>query len=374
MTKPSIAEEILAMVKEKHDREWGDRIVEAVEATEEIPVPLEPEPKPKPKESPKIESREGEALGGYKFKSLPFQEVFGYDPEPEGIPNHAVQVWEFGAKDGVPAIPDFYEPNKKLVAEISFAYSLGLITNIIGPTGCGKNTDLEFFCHTTKLPYTRLEMNEEISESKVFGKMDLKDGDTVFSPGLFPRNFTKPGIITIDEVSRAPAFALMMFQRPLDRHEFVLYESAEAEIVQGHRDCVIFMTDNTNGTGDGLDQYVASNVLDSATLNRVQMFLEADYANRTQERKVIRKMAPKMPADDITNLAKFSHLMHAGFKKGNIRSAFSYRNLASVCTMYNSGMGLQAAVFYNFIGRCSASEKGDVMESYRAVFGGDVTA
>ena len=267
-----------------------------------------------------------------------------------------------------------YILDQKAVAEISFAYHCKFVTNIIGPTGAGKNTDLEFFCNRTNLPYFRLEMNEDIEPAKVFGKTDITGGDTVFSPGLFPISMTMPSIVVIDEVCRAPAFALVMFQRPLDRRQFVPYESKDVTVVEGHPDWCIFMTDNDNGLGDSIDQYVASNVLDAATLNRIQMYIHKDYMNRTDERKIIKALSPEMPSSDVINLAKFSYLMHAGFKKKDIRSAFSVRNLITVCTMYNEGMSLQHAVSYNFIARSGESEKSDIMESYRACFGDDVTA
>jgi hypothetical protein len=216
-------------------------------------------------------------------------------------------------------------------------------------------------------------MNEEIDQSKVFGKIDLVGGETVFSPGLFPKRMVIPGIIDIDEASRAPAFALIMFQRPFDRREFVPYESKDAEVIKAHPWNCIFLSDNTAGNGDDIDQYVASNVLDASTINRIQLFIKKDYMGRRDERRIIKKFSPDMSTDEVTALAKFSYLMHTGFKKGDIQSAFSPRNLKTICGAYNDGMSLQVAVTYNFINRLNKSETADVQESFRACFATEVT-
>jgi len=370
MTKKTIAEEILEAVEKKSGYSEVAESIRASVEEDEAPARVSEEP---PRE---ISIEEGAGVDpatgvGYIIKK--FSEVFGFDcSKHSDIPDHAVKIWDDGFP-GVPEVADWYIPDKKVLGEISMAYHAGLIANLVGPTGAGKNQDLEYFCSVMKIPYTRIEMNEEVAMDKVFGKTDITDGDTVFSPGLFPRSMKLPGIVVVDEFSRGPAYAMMMFQRPFDRREFVAYESkAEDILLKPHPDWQIFLTDNTLGNGDDMDLYVASNVQDSALINRVEMVIHKDYMGRPDERKIISKLSPEMGTEQVAGLAKFSYLMHQGFKKRQIRSAFSPRNLKSVCTLYNRGMSLQAAVFYNFISRCSESEQSDVKESWRAVFGGDV--
>ena len=343
-----IVDEILSMLE--------DTPVTADQVHPEVPHPSVDEPSRPVKEPRTYEMADGEKL---------FSEVFGW--EPTSIPNIPVKV--FTGYDTAKA-PEYYVPPKHEVELFAMAMRLKLLCNVVGPTGSGKDTMIEYYSEKTGRPYCRIDHNQELERSSIFYQTHITDGDTDVVLGILPRAMQEPTIIVLNELSRAPSFALILYQRVFDRRQIAITEAkGEDLIINAHEECLFCAADNTKGNGDDMDLYSASNVLDASTINRIDMILEHDYMTATQEEELIIKMLPSIDPKDATVLAKFSQLMHQGFKKREITTAFSPRNLLSVTKLMGEGMSLQDAVSINFFSRLTESELADARESLRAITG-----
>lgn len=299
-----------------------------------------------------------------------FSELFW---EPTTMPDHLVPVFE---GYDVPGIPDIYIPPKPEFEQMSLGFSLGLRLNTVGPTGAGKTLMYEYFANKTGRPYLRIEHNVELDKASVFGQTHLntnEDGkqDTDFIPGVFVLSSSAPTLVNLDELSRASGFANMIYQRPLDRNEIFLPEMKDSgkQAITPDPFWIICASDNTKGNGDDMDLYSASNVQDAAFTNRWDMVIELNYLDVEQEQEMFMQMAPNVTKGVAKKLAKFSKLIHTGFNKGEIQTAFSPRNLLAIAKLFESGVDMETAIRINYINRLAKSEVPDVQECLRSVFG-----
>ena len=175
----------------------------------------------------------------------------------------------------------------------------------------------------------------------------------------------------LDEVSRAPGGANMIYKRALDRGELFVPEMKDAgqRAIKPVDGWIICGTDNTKGDGEDMDKYPMSNVQDAAFRNAMGAMIEFDYLPLKEEEALITGMAAEMDAGTVKKLAQFSNLMHGAFKESEINTAFSPRQLETICKHFNNGMDIRASIDLAFVSFCAKSELSDVKESLRACFG-----
>jgi len=302
---------------------------------------------------------------GKESRSVPFSELFW---KPKFCPDHLVR--QFKGYEAQPVMATYIPPVAEF-EQLSLAFSLGLKVNVVGPTGCGKDTVFEFYAASTGRPYLRIQHDTSFDPAAVFGQVHITAGDTDFVPGTLPVSMVDPTLVTLSELTRSTGASNMVYQRLLDRNELALPELKDTgkAIIKPHKDWLICASDNTKGNGEDMDKYPMSNVQDSAFLNRWDMIIEADYLSQDQEKELIKALAPGMNADGRKSLSKLSALIHAGYHKGEIMTAFSPRNLQAICKLVEAGVGLRKAIEMNYLSRVANSEKSDVNECIRAVFG-----
>lgn len=302
---------------------------------------------------------------GKRSRSVPFSELFW---APKHYPDHLVRVFDGWAHEEVPGI---YIPPVKEFEQLSLGFHCGLKQNVVGPTGCGKTQMVEYYAAATGRPYMRISHDQAFDKCDVFGQVHITGGDTDFVPGRLPKCMDSPTLVLLDELTRATGGANMVYGPLLDRRELCLPELKDTEkaVIKPHEDWLICASDNTKGNGDDMDKYSESNVQDGAFLNRWDMVIEADYLTQAQEEKLLAALAPTMAKPEVRSVAKFSALIHAGYKKGDIVTAFSPRNLQAIAKLCKAGVKTKEAIHMNYVSRVSKSEMTDVMECLRSTFG-----
>lgn len=359
MPTVNVADEIMDILKgvEKDVKSETPEIVEEVLE--------EPEPEIELEETTWDTDEDGK---GKRY--VPFSKKYW---KPKLVPDHLVP--EFTGYDCAD-VPDPYIPPRKEFEQLSLAFSLGLKVNVVGPTGAGKTLMYEYYAATTGRPLLRIEHNQELDKVMVFGQTHINVDEegkqsTDFVPGILPNSMSEPTVVILDELTRATSFANMIYQRVLDRRELFLPEMKDsgAAAVTPNEDWIICASDNTKGNGDDMEMYAASNVQDAAFINRWDMVIEQDYLTSAAEDRLMKKLAPKMKLTERKNLVKFSKLVHAGFKKGDICTAFSPRNLSAIARLVNAGVPIKDAINMNYTSRVSKSDHSDVQECLRAAFG-----
>jgi cobaltochelatase CobS len=328
------------------------------------------EPKPPPATVIKLESTLWEEReDGKSMRYVPASELFGWSFAVD----HLVPC--FKGYDA-PSVPSIYIPPVEDLEKLSLAISLKLKVNVVGPTGAGKTLMYEYYAAMTGRPYLRIEHNVELDKASVFGQTHLSTDDagntiTDFIPGVFVTSADEPTLVNLDELSRASGHANMIYQRPLDRNQIFLPEMKDAGKMAITPDefWIMCASDNTKGNGDDMDMYSASNVQDAAFINRWDIVIEQDYLTVAQEGRLFAMLCPDAESKDSSALIKFSNLIHKGFKKGEISTAFSPRNLVAIAKLVTAGVTMRESVEMNYISRVSKSELPDVSECLRSAFG-----
>jgi MoxR-like ATPase len=308
---------------------------------------------------------------GKEQRMVPFSEKFW---EPKYVPDHLVP--DFRGYDSKEP-QEFYVPPEKEFEWFSLSIVSGAKCLVIGPTGCGKTLMAEYYAAITGRPCLRVDHTQELDKVQTFGQTHINNEGgvsvTEFIPGDIPLSASTPCIVILDEVSRATGGANMIYKRMLDRNTIYLPEMkqvGEKEIIP-HPHWVVCGTDNTKGDGEDLDKYPMSNVQDAAFRNAWDILIEADYLKPSAEAALIRKMNSSIPKPDADKLAKFSKLMHDAFKSGQINTAFSPRQLKTICSFMERNVSMLNSIAMAYVSFCSKSEIADVSESLRAVFGSD---
>ena len=313
-----------------------------------------------------LQTTEWETLpDGCKRRYVPFSVKFW---PPRNVPDHLVAEYD-GYDSATPKA--MYVPPKREFELLSFCFATDTTTLAVGPTGCGKTLAMEYYAAICGRPCLRIDHTEELDKASVFGQVHITNGDTEFVPGMLVTSASAPTIVILDEVSRAPGGANMIYKRALDRGELFVPEMKDAgqRAIKPVDGWIICGTDNTKGDGEDMDKYPMSNVQDAAFRNAMGAMIEFDYLPLKEEEALITGMAAEMDAGTVKKLAQFSNLMHGAFKESAINTAFSPRQLETICKHFNNGMDIRASIDLSFVSFCAKSELSDVNESLRACFG-----
>ena len=273
----------------------------------------------------------------------------------------------------VPPVDPLYEPDHNNLKALCRASRLGLKPLLVGDTGSGKTSILEYFAAMTGRPFHRQEFDASTDDQKLLGSLeyDSKKGGTYFNKSDFVKSMSFPSLTDADEVCRAMTATQMLLNPILDRNQarVTSHDDDKSETIQAHPEWMFAATDNTAGNGDDLDIYSAANVMDAAVANRFDMVLNHPYPSAEVEQRIIENMVGEaMPPKVIGQLVKFSQLMHKAFSTRDITCSFSMRNIKAVVALYLDGATIHEALEANFLRRCTESERSDVQETIRTVF------
>ena len=263
-----------------------------------------------------------------------------------------------------------YALNEDMIKALVLSSTTDLKSMFIGETGCGKTSGIEQFAAITGRPFHRQEFDAFTDDQKLFGSLELKDGETYFNKSDYIISMRYPAIVCNDEMCRGSSMATMALNPVLDRGQVRVtsHDDSLSETITAHPEWMVVATDNTAGNGDDIDVYNSANVLDQAIINRFDMFINVPYPSESTERELISAMSPSLAQEDVKKLAKFSSLCHKGFTDRTITTAFSIRNLKAITSLLGKGVSLKEAMNMNYVTRVAKSEKADIKEMISSIW------
>lgn len=216
-------------------------------------------------------------------------------------------------------------------------------TLLIGPTGTGKTELILMACK-------QLGINCEVHDmgsmqdplTDLIGCHRIKDGSSTFDYAKFVDDVQKPGVILLDELSRAPLMTNNILFPCLDSRRELPLAIADSEgprSVKVHPDCVFIATANIGS------EYSGTQEIDAALLNRF-LPLKLDYipANYEVELLMARSNILRYDAEAIV---KFANQMRQKFKEGVVNLPVSTRENIAMAELVADGFDLIDAV--NFV-------------------------
>jgi MoxR-like ATPase len=206
-------------------------------------------------------------------------------------------------------------------------------TLLLGPTGVGKTELVDNIAKELKLPITIFDMGTMTDPiSSIVGThiIEVKSGVATsnFKRSRFSEVVKEPGIVLLDEISRASAasnnllFPCLDFRRTLAME----YDFTDNTPIKIHENCVFVATANLGS------QYTGTHKLDKALLDRF-MSLEIDPLPQEAIFKLAFRHFPNIPEkkiETIVNAFTAINIAHDNFK---ISFSLSIRHLKMICKM-----------------------------------------
>jgi midasin (ATPase involved in ribosome maturation) len=218
-------------------------------------------------------------------------------------------------------------------------------TMLIGPTGTGKTEVISNMADLFNLPITIFDMGT--MTDPVMGLVGthvitVKDGVThsEFRRSRFSDVIQQPGIILLDEISRAGAMSNNLLFPCLDfRKELPMeYSFHDTTPVKVHPNCVFFSTANMGS------QYTGTHKLDRALLDRF-MLVEMDTLKTDDIVSTLRAEFPTLETDKIASLVSAFESINREHDEFKISFNLSIRHLKTIARLVSNGFTIYDAFF-----------------------------
>ena len=217
-------------------------------------------------------------------------------------------------------------------------------TMLTGPTGTGKTDVIIRICKALDIPCRIYDMGAMMDPlTDLLGSHRLENGSSKFDYAKFVKDIQEPGVILLDELSRAPVMTNNILFPCLDDRRMLPVEIADSNgprEIPVHPECTFIATANIGS------EYSGTNSLDIALENRFMM-IQVDYLPKSFETKVlnIRTGIAENIAEKIVNVA---NAIRARYLDNSISKTISTRETLNCAELVIDGFSLIEAINYSF--------------------------
>jgi len=239
-------------------------------------------------------------------------------------------------------------------------------TMLLGPTGVGKTELVTEIANSLKLPVTIFDMGtmtDPIMSLVGTHAITIEDGKSKseFKASRFSEVIQKPGIVVLDELSRAAAgsnnllFPCLDFRRELPM-EYSFHDSTPIKV---HPDCVFIATANTGSS------YTGTHKLDKALEDRF-MILEIESLNAQGCSFVLDSVyGTKLSKDNRETIVKLFFDINKEHDEFKISFRLSMRHLKTIAMLVVNDF----TIFDAFIAVCKGIGGKESMEVLKPIIG-----
>ena len=195
---------------------------------------------------------------------------------------------------------------------------------ISGPTGCGKTDALKNVFAALHIPTVIVSAKSSTEPDDILGRVQLRDGNTVFVPGDLLQAYANGYAIIFDEIDGYNPEVIMACHRLLERAVVTLDDGTMI-----HPASRIYMaaTANTRGDGQGGDIYTATTIFNLASLNRFERW-QFDYPPPEVEERILENsFNSKLQGNIISSMVKTATDIRRAYQDGNCPGPISVRDL-----------------------------------------------
>ena len=235
---------------------------------------------------------------------------------------------------------------------------------LTGPSGSGKTELVSLAGKKLGMEVSIYNMGTMLDPiSGLLGVHRLVQGGSVFDYAKFTEDIQRPGIILLDELSRAPLSANNILLPCLDSRRELPVDIAGGNGMRNikvHPECVFIATANIGA------EYTGTSQMDRALVDRFFM-LEMEYMDADSEAKVLSKRCGIEPSDAkiIVDTARVVRNLHL---KGEISSTLSTRETLGAARMVSDGWSVLEAMERCFLplfeGSRTEGERGVVYKTF----------
>lgn len=194
---------------------------------------------------------------------------------------------------------------------------------ISGPTGCGKTEALKTLFARLHIPTVIVSAKKSTEPDDILGRVQLVEGNTVFTPGPLLFAYQRGYAIVFDEIDGYNPEVMMACHRLLEGAVVTLDDGT---VIRPAKRILMAATANTRGDGQGTDQYAATSVFNLATLNRFEKW-EMSYPQPEIEEQILSHALPQLDAAAISAMVKVAGDIRVAYQNGHCPGPISIRDL-----------------------------------------------
>ena len=206
---------------------------------------------------------------------------------------------------------------------------------ITGLSGNGKTLGVTQACAEKKREMIRVNITIETDEDDLLGGYRLRDGQTVWQNGPVIEAMERGAVLLLDEIDLA-SNKIMCLQPILEGNG--VFGKKINKFVKPALGFTVVATANTKGKGSEDGQFIGTNVLNEAFLERFPITFEQKYPSVKIETKIISKMLETENAKDdeyATNLVNWADIIRKTYTEGGVDEIISTRRLVHIAKAYS---------------------------------------
>lgn len=256
----------------------------------------------------------------------------GSDEKPEPKP-------EFSSEKHI-KLNGYFLVSEGMYAVLKRNIQRNVNTLLLGPTGVGKTELISNIAESLDIPLTIFDMGTMTDPiMSLVGNHVIKMNDGVttstFVNSRFSEVIQKPGIVLLDEISRAVVTSNNLLFPCLDfRRELPMEYSFESnEPIKVHPQCVFIATANLGG------QYTGTHKLDRALLDRF-MVIELDPLKNAEVKRALKTTYKGVSTDVINEMVRVYSDINKAHIEFTVSFSLSLRHLKMICELVEDGFTL----------------------------------
>ena len=221
----------------------------------------------------------------------------------------------------------------------------GTNTMMIGPTGTGKTELVMLACRKLGIECNVYNMGTIFDPiSELLGVHRLVGGSSTFDYAKFAKDVQKPGVILLDELSRAPVTTNNVLFTCLDSRRVLPVDMAggdDLRVIPLHPKCVFVATANVGS------EYTGTMSMDRALVGRF-FPLELGYMESEEEKKVLVKRHG-ISESDARNIVTVAATVRSKHAATELSSSLSTRETLMAARLISDGWSAQKAMELTFL-------------------------
>lgn len=244
---------------------------------------------------------------------------------------------------------------------------------LVGPTGCGKTSNLAQVCSRLNWPFMRVNCHSRMEMPDLVGMNGLDcdpatgDQRTVFRYGPLAQAMKFGFVFCLDESDVLPPEVTAGLNAVLEGAPLVIAENG-GEVIHPHENFRFVQCSNTRGQGDETGLHGGTMSQNLATWDRYRM-LEFNYISPEKELNVLKRHLNGAPVDvlakmiEVANEVRNQFIGSTGDGVKNLTVTFSTRTLlrwARIGVTYTKAKipaPLATALRESLTNRCDASQR-----------------
>lgn len=235
---------------------------------------------------------------------------------------------------------------------------------VTGLSGNGKTYMIEQTCAKLKREVIRMNFTVETDEDDLIGGFRLIGGETKFFKGPVITAMERGAVLLCDEIDLANPAKVMCLQSIMEGSGYFIKKTGE--FIEPSEGFTVIATANTKGKGSENGQFIGTNVLNEAFLERFPVTCEQNYPSAAIESRILGKVFDQLEIKDldfIKRLTDWADIIRKTYADDGVDEVISTRRLIHIAKAY-AIFGVRTMALELCVNRFDDETKSSFMDLY----------